>query len=80
MAKRRVDGLTFKPGPTRSGAFPTSPPVGGEIVGVDVVSVFISKYWLLMLLLLIPLAYALYKKRSALPKWFLRLFYLLKGL
>ena len=84
MAKRRVDGLSFKAGPTQSGSPPTPTPtplpVGGEIVGIDTLSVFLSKYWILILLLLIPVAFALYKKRVALPKWFLRLMYLLKGL
>jgi hypothetical protein len=82
MTKRKVDGLSFKPGPTQSGAAPTptSYPVGGEIVGIDTLSVFLSRYWPLMLILLIPVAFALYKKRSAIPKWFLRLMYLAKGL
>ncbi len=51
---------------------PTPVPVGGEVVGVDVISVFLSSYWLLILILAIPLAFALYKKRSAIPKWLLR--------
>jgi len=84
MAKRKVDGLSFKAGPTQSGASPTATPtsfpVGGEIVGVDTVSVFLSTYWLLIVILLIPHGFALYKKRSAIPKWFLRLTYLFKGL
>jgi hypothetical protein len=59
---------------------PTAYPVGGETVGIDTLSVFLSKYWLLLLLLLIPVAFALYKNRSVLSKWFLRLTHLLKGL
>jgi len=84
LAKRKVDGLNFKMGPTQSGLAqspsPTPNPVGGEIVGIDALSVFLSKYWLLLLLLLIPVAFVLYKKRFALPKWFMRLMYLFKGL
>jgi len=81
LATRKVDGFSLKAGPTQSGAVPapTPYPVGGEIVGIDALSVFLSKYWILLLLLLIPVAFALYKKRVALPKWFLRLMYLLKG-
>lgn len=74
-------GGTVTPSPSPSPSpLPTSYPVGGEIVGIDSLSVFLSKYWLLILLLLIPVAFALYKNRSALPKWFQRLRYLLKGL
>jgi len=51
---------------------PTTNPVGGEVVGVDVISVFLSNYWLLIVILVIPLAFALYKKRSAIPRWFMR--------
>ncbi len=80
MAKRKVDGLSFKAGPTQSGTpTPTPPPVGGEIIDINTLSVILSRYWLLILALLIPLALVLYKKRNAIPKWFLRLMYLLKG-
>ncbi|MFB3890061.1 MAG: hypothetical protein ACE14S_11265 [Candidatus Bathyarchaeia archaeon] len=89
MAKRKVDGLSFKAGPTESGIPsspppstppPTSIPVGGEVVGIDAIAVFLSKYWPLIVLLMVPVVYALYKKRSAMPKWFLRLMYFLRGL
>ncbi len=80
MAKRKIDALSFKTGPTQSGLFSTPHPVGGELVGIDVVSVFLSRYWPLLLLLLIPFALALYSKRNAIPNWLLRLTYWLKGL
>jgi hypothetical protein len=84
LAKRKVDGLSFKAGPTQSGATPTPTPtafpVGGEVVGIDTLSVFLSTYWPLIVALMIPLAFAFYKKRSAIPKWFVRLMYSLKGL
>jgi hypothetical protein len=104
LAKRKVDGLSFKAGSIQSrlengklmllatggtvtqspspspSPLPTAYPVGGETVGIDTLSVFLSKYWLLLLLLLIPVAFALYKNRSVLSKWFLRLTHLLKGL
>ncbi len=81
MTKRKVDGLSFKAGPTHSGLISTPPtptpfPVGGEVVGINTVSVFLSTYWPLIIMLLIPLGFALYKKRYAMPKWFLRLMYL----
>lgn len=79
MANRRVDGLSFKAGPTESGRGP-SDAVGGEMVDINVVAVFLSRYWLLILILLIPLAVVLYKKRSVIPKWFLQLMYKFKGL
>jgi hypothetical protein len=78
LVKRKVDALSFKAGPTQSGLMATPPPVGGEMVDINTVSVFLSRYWLLIIILLIPLTYVLYKKRSAIPKWFLRLMYLLK--
>ncbi|MEM2099329.1 MAG: hypothetical protein QXU99_06280 [Candidatus Bathyarchaeia archaeon] len=86
LAKRKVDGLSFKTGPTQSGIAPTptptptSLPVGGEIVGIDTLAVFLSKYWPLLLLLLVPIAFALYKRRIMFPKWFLRLMYQIKGI
>ena len=79
MAKRRIDGLSFEKGPTQSGATPTAVPVGGEMVDVNVISVFLSQYWPLIVALLIPLALALYAKRASFPKWFLRLMYRIKG-
>ncbi len=53
---------------------PTSTPfpVGGEVGGIDTISVFLSTYWLLIVILIVPLAFALYKKRSVIPKWFMR--------
>jgi hypothetical protein len=81
LVKRKVDGLNFKAGPTQSGAAsPTPPPtVGGEIIDINTLAVLLSRYWLLILVLLVPLALVLYKKRTAIPKWFLRMMYQLKG-
>jgi hypothetical protein len=83
MAKRKVDGLSFKAGPTQSGLLATPPttppPVGGEIIDINTLAVLLSRYWLLILVLLIPLALVFYKKRTAIPKWFLRLMYQIKG-
>ncbi|MEM2875786.1 MAG: hypothetical protein QXL67_02400 [Candidatus Bathyarchaeia archaeon] len=75
--KRRVDGLSFKAGPTQSGV---TQPRGGEIVDGNVLLTLLSQYLLLIVILLIPLALAIYKKRILLPKWFTRLTYLLRGL
>jgi hypothetical protein len=63
----RVEALTLKPGPTQSGAAGPAlpPPVGGEMLPVDKLSVFLSNYWILVaLVLLLPVALALYKKRE----------------
>jgi len=64
----QVEALTLKPGPTQSGAAgPALPqtPVGGEMLPVDKLSVFLSNYWILVVLvLLLPVALALYKKRE----------------
>ncbi|MCP8311103.1 MAG: hypothetical protein L6N94_06365, partial [Candidatus Methylarchaceae archaeon HK01M] len=74
MRKRRVDALNLKSGPTESGEAPApiepiepSTPVGGELLPA------VSQYWLLILLLLLPLGLLLYKKRSTLLPWILKL-------
>ena len=67
MAKKRVDALTIKSGPTESGE------VGGEIMPVDKLTLLLSHKWLLILLLLLPLGFLLYKKRDAISRQFLRL-------
>ncbi len=68
MRKRNVDALNLKPGPTESGVpVPPRPrPVGGNIAPIDAISVFLSQYGLLIMLLLIPFAFLLYKKRGSL--------------
>lgn len=63
----RVEALNLKSGPTQSGgSYPPPPvPVGGEMVPIDKLSVFLSNYWILViLLLLLPAALVLYKKRE----------------
>jgi hypothetical protein len=66
----RVEAFNLKPGPTQSGEVPMpvhapSGPVGGEMLPVDKLSVFLSNYWMLvLLLLLLPAALILYKKRD----------------
>ena len=75
MAKRNVDALILKAGPTESGIPPTSPPpgpVGGEVIPIDKISLFLSQYWFLIAILLLPVAYVLYKKRSMFPPWIMR--------
>ena len=53
----------FKPGPTESGTKAT--PVGGEMLPVDKISIFLSSSWILILLILIlPVAFILYRKRD----------------
>ena len=65
----RPQALTLKPGPTQSGdPGPTTPPpapVGGEMLPVDKLSIFFSSSWILILLILIiPVAFILYRKRD----------------
>ena len=62
----RVEALSLKPGPTQSRTMAQPPPpVGGEMFAVDKLSVFMSNYWLaVILLLLLPLAVLFYKKRE----------------
>ena len=69
LKSNRVDALSIKSGPSESGN--GSPPpreiVGGEIFSVDALSVLLSQYWLL-LVLLIPFGFLLYKKRGLLSR------------
>ncbi len=76
---RKVDGLNVKAGPSESGVpspspspSPTPNPVGGQIGPINQVSVFLSQYGILFLLLVIPLAFVLYKKRSVFFRAFSR--------
>ncbi|MGQ9719540.1 MAG: hypothetical protein ACUVWK_06880 [Nitrososphaerales archaeon] len=74
LKKKHVSALTLEPGPTESGvpAPPTSSqPVGGELL--PNAFPILSQYWLLMILLLLPLLFLFYKKRSRLMPLFLRL-------
>ncbi|MGB6679760.1 MAG: hypothetical protein WBF08_00370 [Candidatus Bathyarchaeia archaeon] len=64
MKARRIQALTVKSGPTVSGDYAT--PVAGEMIPIDKLSVFLSSSWILILLILIaPIAFILYKKRDA---------------
>lgn len=64
MKKKRVDALTIKKGPTESGATNQNHGVGGEILSIDKLQLILSQHWLLILLLLIPFGFLLYKKRN----------------
>ncbi len=65
MKTRETQALTIKKGSTESGFGGTSSPIGGEMVPVDKISVFLSSSWLLILLILIlPIAFILYRKRD----------------
>jgi hypothetical protein len=76
LKNKRVDALRLKRGPSESGTLPQPPPsprpVGGEIAPIDRLAVFLSQYGLLLLVLLIPLAFLFYKKRSSLMTFFWR--------
>lgn len=67
LKARRTQVLTVKSGPTESGRLS---PVGGEMLPVDKLSVFLSSSWLLILLILIlPVAFILYRKRDVTLKF-----------
>ena len=64
MKSKRTQALTLKSGPTESGTL-ASTPVAGELVPVGKLSIFLSSSWILILLILIlPVAYILYRKRD----------------
>jgi len=64
--------LTIKAGPSESGVAPSPPPptpVGGELIPIDKLSVFLSNFWLLIvLILLLPAMVLFYKKRNSVLK------------
>ena len=66
MKDTEAQALTVKSGPTESGFGDASgPTVGGEMVPVDKLSIFLSSSWLLILFILIlPVAFILYRKRD----------------
>ncbi len=70
MKKRQVDGFNIKAGPTASGIPSGIEPVGGEIVPINKLSLLLTQYWFLIMLLLIPFALLLYAKRSMAMKLF----------
>ena len=72
--KKRVDALTVKSGPTESGVEINGGNhfVGGDILPVDKLSLLLSRNWILILLLLLPLSFLLYKKRNAVFHRFLQ--------
>jgi hypothetical protein len=61
----RIQALTVKSGPTESGVDVSPTPVAGELIPVDKLSVFLSSSWVLILLtLILPVAFILYRKRD----------------
>ena len=73
VKRKRVDALVLKSGPTESGSTNGNSirVVGGEVLSVDKLVVLISKFWPLVLLL-VPLGFLLYKKRSMIFQRFMR--------
>ncbi len=75
MTKKRVDALTISSGPTISGIVNGNGKeiVGGDVVSIDKLSLLLSNNWILIILLMLPLSFLLYKKRNAVFHRFLRL-------
>jgi hypothetical protein len=68
LKARKTQALTVKSGPTESGG--SGGTVGGEMVPVNKLSVFLSSSWFLILLILIlPVAFVLYRKRDVTLKF-----------
>jgi len=62
LKARRIQALNVKSGPTESG---DEVPVTGEMIPVDKLSVFLSSSWIFILLILVlPIAFILYRKRD----------------
>ena len=80
MKNSKVEAFNIKSGPTESGIEDGAGgldgfggEVGGEVFSIDKLSVFLSQYWLLLLLILIPFSYVIYKKRKSIPIVFFKL-------
>jgi hypothetical protein len=74
-----VDAFSFKEGPTESGGpsnlVPISPePVGGEIIPFDLLAA-LPRHWIILVMILLPLAVILYKKRDVTIPLITRLLY-----
>ena len=70
LKARRTQALMVNSGPTKSGDISELPPVGGEMVPIDKLSVFLSSSWILILLIMIlPVAFILYRKRGVTLKF-----------
>jgi len=62
--RARVSGLVFKPGPATAHTF--GPPVGGEVLAPDPLAIFLTGYGgLLLLVLTLPVALVLFRRRRA---------------
>ena len=76
MTKKQVDALTIPSGSTVSGVVNGTGRVqdfvGGDVVSIDKLSLLLSNNWVLIILLLLPLSFLLYKKRNAVFHRFLR--------
>ncbi len=69
LKARRTQALMVNSGPTKSGGSPSTP-VAGELVPVDKLSIFLSSSWILILLIMIlPVAFILYRKRGVTLKF-----------
>jgi hypothetical protein len=65
LKAKQTQALTVKSGPTESGFGDATSPVGGEMVSVDKLSLFLSSSWILILLILIlPIGFIIYRKRD----------------
>ena len=72
--KKHVEALSVKPGPTESGTVrPLHDVVGGELLPVDKLSLFLSQYWILIVLMAVPLGFLLLKRRSMFMRLLLKL-------
>lgn len=57
--------MNTKSGPTESGGAASPTTVAGELVPIDKLSVFLSSSWILIILILfLPIAFILYRKRD----------------
>ena len=71
LKAKQTQALTVKSGPTESGSGGyNGGTVGGEMLPVDKISVFLSSSWILILLIMIlPVAFILYRKRGVTLKF-----------
>ena len=74
MKKKCVDALTIPSGPTISGEISANGIniVGGDVVSIGKFSLLLSNNWVLIILLLLPLSFLLYKKRNIVFHRFLK--------
>lgn len=73
LNKKHVDALRIKSGPSESGFIEPPPPVGGDVLLSDKLSLLLSNFWPVIALLMLTLGYLLYSRKHKIIKFLWKL-------